>query len=125
MKTEDRVIALTERYVKTVQEWGNYMGTLTACASDEVEQIKNRADDMCGALVLGANALREKMEREKGCEYCKQAEPIAYGKDSLMREGYIYLDENLLTADLYWESMAAAVCYCPMCGRKLGVEHDG
>ena len=77
------------------------------------------------AYEMAIAALREKMEREKGCEYCKQAEPIAYGKDSLMREGYIYLDENLLTADLYWESMAAAVCYCPMCGRKLGVEHDG
>lgn len=64
-------------------------------------------------------ALREKTERDKECEYCTQQEELAYGRDSMERAGYIYLDGNLLTADLYSESMAAVICYCPMCGRKL------
>lgn len=81
------------------------------------------------ALATAHNALREKAEREKGCEYCLQGEDLAYGLDSMQRTGRIYIDGNLLTADLYSESMAVAVCCCPMCGRELGkrleVEHDG
>jgi predicted neutral ceramidase superfamily lipid hydrolase len=65
-------------------------------------------------------ALRAKQERNKGCEYCQQGEEMAYGQDSMKRTAYIYLDGNLLTADLYSESMAVAVCYCPMCGKRLG-----
>ena len=68
---------------------------------------------------LALAALREQAEREKGCEYCLQGEDLAYGQDSVQRTGRIYLDGNLLTADLYTDSMAVAVCFCPMCGRKL------
>lgn len=64
-------------------------------------------------------ALKEKQEREKGCEYCLQGEDLVYGLDTMQRTGRIYIDGNLLTADLYSESMAVAVCCCPMCGRKL------
>ena len=67
-------------------------------------------------------ALREQAERSKGCEYCLQGEDLAYGHDSMQRTGRIYIDSNLLTADLYSESMAVAVCCCPMCGRRLEVE---
>ena len=42
--------------------------------------------------------------------------------DSMQRTGRIYIDGNLLTADLYSESMAVAVCCCPMCGKRLEVE---
>jgi hypothetical protein len=63
--------------------------------------------------------LRECAERREGCEYCLQGEDLAYGQDSVQRTGRIYLDGNLLTADLYTDSMAVAVCFCPMCGRKL------
>jgi len=58
-------------------------------------------------------------QRNKGCEYCLQEETMAYGEDSMKRSAYIYLDGNLLTADLYSDSMAVAICFCPMCGRKL------
>ena len=70
-------------------------------------------------IELAISSLREKQEREKGCEYCNSAESMAYGQDSLSRRAYIYLDGNLLTADLYSDSMAAAICFCPMCGRPL------
>lgn len=63
-------------------------------------------------------------EREKGCEFCAEGEDLAYGQDSMQRTGRIYLDGNLLTADLYSESMAVAVCYCPMCGKRLEVKHE-
>lgn len=75
-------------------------------------------------MVQAVEALREKMERSKWCEYCTQGEEMAYGQDSMKRTAYIYLDGNLLTADLYSESMAVAVCYCPMCGKRLEVEHE-
>ena len=69
------------------------------------------------------DALRSELDRV-GCEYCNDGEAMACGQDSLRRAGYIYLDGNLLTADLYSDSMAVAVCYCPMCGKKLEVEHE-
>lgn len=55
----------------------------------------------------------------KGCEYCADREDLAFGHDSAKRVGIIYLDGNLLVADLYSESMAVAVCFCPMCGKSL------
>lgn len=70
-------------------------------------------------------AIREKREREKGCEYCADNEDLAFGHDSMKRVGSIYIDGNLLVADLYSESMAVAVCFCPMCGKPLkGETHD-
>ena len=70
-------------------------------------------------IELALAAMREQQERTSGCEYCNDGEAMAYKQDSLRRAGYIYLDGNLLTADLFSESMAVAVCYCPMCGKKL------
>ena len=83
-------------------------------------QIKTAQDNI--KLQEQLAALREKAERSKGCEYCLQGEDLAYGLDSMQRTGRIYIDGNLLTADLYSESMAVAVCCCPMCGRRLEVE---
>jgi hypothetical protein len=76
----------------------------------------------CNANEFALAALREQAEREKGCEYCLQGEDLAYGLDSMHRTGRIYIDGNLLTADLYSESMAVVICYCPVCGKRLEVE---
>ena len=46
-------------------------------------------------------------------------EDLAFGHDSMKRVGSIYIDGNLLVADLYSESIAVAVCFCPMCGKSL------
>jgi hypothetical protein len=46
------------------------------------------------AFDVSIEALREKAERSKGCEYCRG-----------------------------WDSRCGAN-YCPMCGRRLGVEHE-
>ena len=72
------------------------------------------------ALKTENERLREEIaEREKGCEYCADREDLAFGHDSTKRVGSIYIDGNMLVADLYSESMAVAVCYCPMCGKSL------
>jgi hypothetical protein len=74
--------------------------------------------DFVEEIEMGITALREKQERDKGCEYCTDYEDLA----SMKRVGCIYIDGNLLVADLYSESMAAEVRYCPMCGKELEVE---
>lgn len=70
-------------------------------------------------FMAAADAFKKHTKRSKGCEYCTAGEPMGYGTDSLKRNAYIYIDKNLLTADLYSDSMLVPVCYCPMCGRKL------
>ena len=45
-------------------------------------------------MMLAAEALREKQERSKGCEHCQG-----------------------------WDSRCGAN-YCPMCGKRLEVEHE-
>ena len=73
----------------------------------------------CEFVKTALSTLYEKQEREKGCEYCADREDLAFGHDSMKRVGSIYIDGNVLVADLYSESMAVAVCYCPMCGKSL------
>ena len=94
---------------------------LVECQATPDEDLVHRA-----ALEI-ITALRESQrrerEREKGCEYCLQGEDLAYGYDSMQRTGRIYIDGNLLTADLYSESMAVVICFCPVCGKRLEVEH--
>lgn len=63
--------------------------------------------------------MKTTVESNKGCEYCTQHEELGYAVDSMGRTASIYIDGNLLTTDLYSESMAVAICYCPICGRKL------
>jgi hypothetical protein len=77
------------------------------------------------ALEVAIEALREQVERSKGCEYCLLGLEIAYNAESKhinSKESYICLDGNILEADLYTEYMAVEVRYCPMCGKRLEVE---
>lgn len=87
--------------------------------SSRVPQNGSLAHRNLQALGISIDSLREKQKRDKGCEYCTDNEDLAFGHDSTKRVGCIYIDGNLLVADLYSESMAVAVCYCPMCGKSL------
>lgn len=93
----------------------------------EHEYKRKKQNAYADALVKEVRRLREEIaEREKGCEYCADREDLAFGHDSMKRAGSIYIDGNLLVADLYSESMAVAVCFCPMCGKSLKeVKRDG
>jgi len=98
--------------------------TAIAAAEKHFESLQRRYTTThngkhCELVHTALACLRECAERREGCEYCLQGEDLAYGQDSVQRTGRIYLDGNLLTADLYTDSMAVAVCFCPVCGRKL------
>lgn len=83
--------------------------------------------DFVEEIEMGITALREKAERDKGCEHCLLGLEIAYNAKSKhinSKESYICLDGNILEADLYTEYMAVEVRYCPMCGKRLEVEHE-
>lgn len=72
---------------------------------------------------LAIAALREQMQREKGCEYCN-GEKRMVAKVGYAGEHGFYLAGNAFT---YSAQVAADddfedntfVNYCPMCGRKL------
>lgn len=90
-----------------------------ACESVE----RDRALAKLEAEVMAArDSVREKQERETGCEYCQDGTEIAYQAkskhiDSL--EAYICLDGNILEADLFTDYMAVKINNCPMCGKRL------
>lgn len=87
-----------------------------------IQLYENAAECPCDTyaqLILAA--LREKQERDKGCEYCKgggNAESLIDGETTV----FITSEDKVFCADqggdgyLDWK-------FCPMCGRKLG-EHD-
>ena len=90
---------------------------------DEITQLKDELADYNCDTKIGCKLIEKvKAEREKGCEYCEDGEDLSYGHDTMQRTGRIYLDGNLLTADLYSESMAVIVRFCPVCGKRLEVE---
>ncbi len=71
---------------------------------------------------LALTTLREKAERErekaKGCEYCLT------GKHFMSDGEPIYIFENQIVAQSYNESdNVAEINFCPMCGKRLEVEH--
>lgn len=74
-------------------------------------------------------ALREKQEREKGCEYCKQQSLLLKDDDcadvvkimlAKNGTGSHYLDDYR-DGRFFW---AVKIAFCPMCGRKLEVKQD-
>lgn len=78
-----------------------------------------RADANTIACDIACDIMQREVDRQTGCEHCCAGEELGYGRDSLGRSAYLYLDGNLLTADLYSDSMAVAIRFCPMCGKPL------
>ena len=108
------------RELRNVQE--KYKDAVTDTFGVRISDMAKDCADTIESLQAELQKYKQaEVQREKGCEYCKECEPMCYGEDSLKRFGTIYLDGNLLTADLYADSMACTVCYCPICGRKLEV----
>jgi hypothetical protein len=118
----------------------------------ELDKIENAISEIIGTnygecqchretMVQAVEALREKAEREKGCEYCN---PNPYGHGEAIKQlitqnfndkAHIHTfvrgnglhtiaypspqDTNL--AKTY--SQCKIINYCPMCGKRLGVEY--
>ena len=72
---------------------------------------------------LAIQALQEKAEREKGCEYCKNGVPLVIGKTNDYGIAIQYPQSlNAYGYDIHGTGSNGLICkieYCPMCGRKL------
>lgn len=81
-----------------------------------------------GVKELVITALREKLEREKGCEYCKESKNIYQVKSELhdsMNED-VYVSGDALVVDIGCHSYGTAeIRFCPMCGRPLKTAMPG
>lgn len=77
-------------------------GALTSCRCAECSEGN-------AVVKTAITALREKLEREKECEYCKQVittVKMDFETDSILGEDK-------------WFSSTRAPKFCPMCGRRL------
>ena len=118
---------------------------------NEMEAIKilekrmNRyhpADAITTATELAVVALREQAERSKGCEYCKGALPeditphreffknmlkdwsedwLCVAKKVPSGEHILHCETDTALTDF---SVDIPIRFCPMCGKRLEVEHD-
>lgn len=68
-----------------------------------------KAQEFAEACHVAVEALREKAEREQGCEWCVKGENRLDGEDM----------EIELMHTLKKESRMVYPRFCPMCGRKL------
>ena len=89
--------------------------SLNGCiVSEEYKNGKANGNVTCDLtreiLSMAIAALREKQEREKGCEYCNDPD-TEYGAISLPRTASGEVDINQVEA--------VEACFCPMCGREL------
>lgn len=69
-------------------------------------------------------ALREQVEREKGCEYCRDEKPM-FASACYLEDTRFYLAGNALTYAAYVYDAGGGledntfIHFCPMCGRRL------
>ena len=82
-----------------------------------LEEIKNCGYAYFGSvgrrcLEIAIAALREREQREQGCEFCRTEYDILLPTDM----GYTWISGN----ELQNSYGSCEIRYCPMCGRKLG-----
>ena len=68
-----------------------------------------RRKEICDALKIGMEALREKAERSRGCEFCKGHERYPF------YAGY----SKQYDVDKFDEREIEEINFCPNCGREL------
>lgn len=78
--------------------------------------MTNYNAEICKLAEEKIESLREKQEREKGCEYCNPQ--IMDGNPIIHFHSDHYIGNGKFSKAGIWAR------YCPMCGRKLG-ENDG
>lgn len=82
--------------------------------SDIVKEEFKRQRDI---FLIGREALKEKAEREKGCEYCNKN--FRHNYNWLIRD-YMLNDKERPRIEITGDGIAVIECdYCPKCGRKL------
>ena len=71
----------------------------------------------CELVKTALAALREKAEREKGCEWCiDMGDFDRFEHYRIDREGNAEVHAHMVLANLSR--------FCPMCGKRLEVEHE-
>jgi len=87
--------------------------------TENVEQMKRFQEEYKEDLLrfeFVLQALKEKEEKEKGCEYCNRHIPI----NDFAKDYSIEVDNAEISL---WEDLKCLshikIKYCPMCGRKL------
>ena len=75
------------------------------------------------ALEVAIEALREQAERNKGCGFCCYQEHP--DKTFYPKEGYAFYAgfSKQIDVDAFDEIETDEIKYCPMCGKRLEVEH--
>jgi len=77
--------------------------------------------ELCDAVDLAIEVLQEKVEREKGCEYCDFSSGDTGGIINNVGDSFVMIkSENsisIATDDCLFKMLKLS--YCPMCGRKL------
>jgi hypothetical protein len=77
-------------------------------------------------MVQAVEALREKAERKKGCEYCNTGESLNgyedVGSFIILPNGKKYYLEITFNRDFY--NCTTDINYCPMCGKRLEEHHE-
>lgn len=71
----------------------------------------NLSHDSNEACRIGAEAVRERMEREQGCPWCKE------DAEGYVRKAGAYSIHNGMLMTGHCKPMG--IKYCPMCGRPL------
>lgn len=74
----------------------------------------NSIDPVIEACRMGMEALLERMNREKGCEYCKNGAEFGYFD---IRKEYGWYE--LYGYNIFGEESSATIDFCPYCGRLL------
>lgn len=97
----------------------------TGLTPEEIKQMNTHCtytNTGCGdcnyTKILAKNelieALKEKLEQQKGCKYCKTGCELGEGEE-------VFITDNTLVAYRYSEADSyIGISFCPMCGRKLG-----
>ena len=89
---------------------------------------KDRRTEICKALKIAMHALREQAERSKGCSFCDEESgehDYMNGLQSIDGTKYLVLETSEWD-DYYdcYNDVRIPVKYCPMCGKRLEVEHE-
>ena len=110
MNNIEEAIQLTNRQIDELE---NQLKTLE---TKEYVDAFNLAIDV---KKLSVEALQEKLEREKGCDYCKNISKQLKGHKGF---GYAVLFEQITIDEIV--EINIDVDYCPHCGRKLGENNE-
>jgi hypothetical protein len=97
-------------------------------AARKIKASEPETEPICDNIIhmndIAISALRDKAEREKGCQYCTTGESLNgyddVGSFAIHPNGKTHYLEVAYNDDFY--NCTVYINFCPMCGRRLEVE---